>query len=467
METPPSQSYPASVVPVWSFSSTNRWQVLPFVFAAVLAGLFFFIGANPAVWAVFAQWLYYPTWDTMFGDLGMTIEHFREAEAGADPLGDPNSEFAYPRAVLALRHLGLFYLPLPWLGALQAAAAMAGIIIVLRPTAVKRSIATMLLFLTPPMVLGFERANMDFALFLLCVAAAAIWSRTSAVQGMVWPILCLVAGALLKLYPAFALIGAAVAENGRRRLMCVLAVTVIVFYWAINAEELRLIAQKVPVATISAWGCLVFFARLEKFVNTDAIGLGGLGNIDWSTVGLITYSLGAIAACTIGLYLGRRLRSRAWPPREWCYYWTGAAICCGSFVGANYAYRWIFAILTIPLLIRCAYDPDRHVASWARITLAALICSFIAPLIADRWVFLLTQVANWTFILCLVVGGVALRTATRQKLKTETLKQKSGKRKPLSTTDYGLPTTDSQLPTINYRQQMGDGSWQMGDQKDR
>ncbi len=423
METPPSKSDTASLVRARHFLSTNRWRVLPFVFSAVLAGLFFFIGSNPAVWAVFAKWLAYPTFDTMFGDLGMTVEHFRQADAGGDPLSDPNSEFAYPRVALALRHLGLFYLPLPWLGALQAAATMAGIIIVLRPTAFKQSIATIILFLTPPMVHGFERANMDFVLFLLCATAAAIWSRTNAVQGMVWPILCLTAGALLKLYPAFAILGAAVADNGRRRLMWLLAITMIVFYWAFNAEELRLIAQKVPV--FASWGCLIFFARMGRFLSSDSsiesISFAGLANIPWAAFGLIVYSLGAIAACTIGLRLGKRLRSTAWQSREWCYYWIGAAICCGSFVGANYSYRWIFAILTIPLLIRFAYDPDRYVASWSRITLAALILSFIAPLDGGRWIFLLTQVANWTFILCLIVGGVALRTATKQKLKTETL----------------------------------------------
>ncbi len=414
MKTPPRHFYTASVALVRFFSSANRWRALPFVFSAVLAGLFFVVVVNSAVWGLFSKWLYYPTWDTMFGDLGMTLEHFRQAEAGADPLKDPNSEFAYPRAVLLLRHLGLHYLPLPWFGALQAAAAMAGMIIVLRPTAVKRSIATILLFLTPPMMLGFERANMDFALFLLCVAAAVAWSKTTAVHGMVWPILCLTAGAFLKLYPMFAIVGAALAESGRRRLMCLLALTIILFYWVLNAEELRLIAQKVPVSTASSWGCLIFFARLGRFVSIDSIELGW-ANIRWSTVGLVVYSSSAIVACKIGVRLGTRLHSTVWEPREWYYYWIGAAICCGSFVGANFAYRWIFAVLTIPLLLRFAYNPDRFVASWARITLAALMFSFIAPLNADRYVFLLTQAANWTYILYLFVGAAALRTSAKQK----------------------------------------------------
>ena len=61
------------------------------------------------------------------------------------------------------------------------------------------------------------------------------------------------------------------------------------------------------------------------------------------------------------------------------------------------------------LLIRAAHASDRVVVIWSRMTLLAIAASLAAPLIATRTVFFLTQVANWTCILLLIVGCAALR----------------------------------------------------------
>lgn len=265
------------------------------------------------------------------------------------------------------------------------------------------------LLLTPPLMLGFERANLDFALFLLCAIAARQWSRVQGEGGLTWPIAGLVVGALLKLYPVFAILGAALAERGRCRTLWLLSAGAIFGYWAWNAEEMGLIAQKIPVATSASWGCLILFARLERFLGEDPSAFVWLATVKWPLVALLTYGAGLLVAVGVGRWLSRRMKSARWMPREWCYYWTGAAICCGSFAGANFAYRWIFVILTLPLLIRFSYQPDRWMALWARFTLFMLIVSLISPLSAGRGVFLVSQAANWACILSLVAGAVALR----------------------------------------------------------
>ncbi len=398
-----------STTPVGSSSPILKWQILPVLVAAGLAACFYSLASDPELWAILSHWTAYLGWP-VFGDLGITLTHFHQADAGIDPLSDPTSEFAYPRAVLALRHLGIHHLPLPWLGAFQAVAAMSGIVLVLRPKAFKRSIATAMLFLTPPIMLGLERGNLDFVLFLICVLSALSWSKARSPQGLVYPIIGVSVAALMKLYPIFAIMGAALAEHGKRRLMWLASIVVVLGYWALNQDEIGLIAQKIPVTSSASWGCLVLFVRLDRFLSADPHSYVWLANVRWPLIALLTYVASALIACRIGSRLRARLLTATWEPREWCYYWLGAAICCGSFAGSNFAYRWIFVILTLPLLIRFMYNPDRYIALWARVSVGSLIVSFLAPLSADRWVFLFSQVANWTCILCLIVGGAALRS---------------------------------------------------------
>ena len=124
---------------------------------------------------------------------------------------------------------------------------------------------------------------------------------------------------------------------------------------------------------------------------------------------LATYALLASGAYAFGRRLARYFGSAGFSPRDLALYWIGAAICCGSFVGANIAYRWIFVLLTLPLLFQSAQAGDRHVATWGRLALVAIAVSLAVPLNAHRNAFLIAQVANWSCILLLVVGGAALQ----------------------------------------------------------
>jgi hypothetical protein len=124
------------------------------------------------------------------------------------------------------------------------------------------------------------------------------------------------------------------------------------------------------------------------------------------------YVLAAIAAFVIGARFSHRFASVVWRPLDLTYFWVGAAICCGSFLGANIAYRWIFALLAIPLLLRVISVPDRVVTGWSRLTLAAIVISLVAPLRAAPEIFLLKQFVNWSCVLLMVSGGAALLAVT-------------------------------------------------------
>lgn len=391
--------------------SRTYWPLVPLAFGAALSLFFFRLATDHEDWKAWKHLIALPMWP-VFSDLWVTLGHLGEAAEGKELLADPDSEFAYPRAVLEFHRLGLQLVPAPWLGLIQALVAVIGIVVVLRPATPIGALLTTLLLFTPPFRLGLERGNLDFALFLICGLGAWLWSRTLSVWSVAWPITAFGAGVFLKLHPVFAVLGAAIAESGRRRLAWLVAAALIAGYWLLNLEELSSIAQKVPVATTGSWGCRVVFAGLERFLSKAPETFIWMENLAFPAIAVAGYVLAAAVACGIGLRLARRFASHSTNPAEWCCYWVGASICCGAFVGANYAYRWVFVILTIPLLLRLRLGTDPLVANWSRITLVAIAVSLAAPIKAGIGIFLLTQIANWACVLLLLVGCAALPRPT-------------------------------------------------------
>lgn len=387
--------------------SYRWWILLPAGCGAAISILLFTMASDRKVWLELSRWFSFSIWPVYF-DLSITQQHLQEAERGLDPLSDPSSEFAYPRAVLLLRYLGLQHFAPEVLGFLQGVVLTIGVVLVLRPFTPRRAIATSLLFFTPAILLGIERGNFDFTLFLLCAVLAWQWSRSRRPRTLAWPILAAIAGASLKLYPVFALVGGAAAESGRRRAYWLAGGALVAAYWWINRAELGLVMAKVPVGTSASWGCLVFFARLERYLGA-AHGDRWWAYLPWRFIALLVYAGAVLAATMVGWRAARAFRSLRATRSEWALYWVGAAICCGCFIGANYAYRWVFALFTLPLILRNLRSATPTVAAWSRATVATMLLSLAAPLRSEGGLFAVVQLANWICVLFLVIGCVALR----------------------------------------------------------
>lgn len=403
----------AGLEPVESpFSLRYFWAVLPLACGVAISTLLLHMATDPAAWEAWSGWFPFAMWP-VFHDLSVTMQHLHEADLGLDPLANPTSDFAYPRAVLLLRYLGLHSLPNEWLGFFQGILLTLTVVFVVRPQTAWRALGVSVLFFTPPIIFGFERGNLDFVLFMLCVVAAWQWSRSERLGRLFWPVALMSAGAVLKLYPLFAMFGGALAETGRRRQVWLGGIAIVLGYWALNLPELNLVLRKLPIAVEAQWGCLVLFTRVEDFVNLRSDSLGVLAGVSWTSLALPAYALAAAVAAWVGMRLAGRFRSTTIPGTEWAYYWVGALICCGAFAGINYAYRWVFVLLTLPLLLRCVRSPEPAVALWARMALIAVLISLAAPLSSASGVFLFFQAANWSCILLFIVGCVALRVTEK------------------------------------------------------
>ena len=317
-----------------------------------------------------------------------------------DLLADPTSSFAYPRAFLLLRYLHVQDLPAPVVGTVQAAIWMATVIFVLQPRSFFRAILTTAIFFAPPYVLGLEQGNVDMALFVLMTGAAVLWSRSTSLGHTLWPVAAALFAAFLKMYPAFVLAGGAWTETGRRRLLWVGAMVTVGSYWAVNPEEIRLVMSKFDLGNGSSWGCLLIFSKTFLF-NIPHLWL----------VAVIVYSAAFLVAVTVGSLFSGRFRDCTLERKEWAFYWFGASICCGAFLTTNYDYRWVHALLTVPLLLRTVRTRSLVPFLWAFVTMIALGISLSFPLYLHplRKPFMIVQVANWTYVLLLAFGFVAMR----------------------------------------------------------
>lgn len=380
-----------------------------------MSALLFRMATDIETWSVWSAWFPLAV-RPVFHDLWITLQHLREASMGLDPLGDPNSQFAYPRSVLLFRHFGLHHVPAEWLGALQAAFLTIGIVLVMRPLTARRAVATSLIFVSPPVMLAFERANLDCAIFLLCAVAAWQWSRSRQLRRLAVPLMALAVGAVLKLYPIFAMIGGAFAETGRRRMAWLGTIALVAAYWYFNRAELELVAAKVPLAVSAAWGCLVFFTRVDQYVAEHTDRFPWLVDVNWPPIALSTYAVLVVVAAIAGLRLAPRFTNIRVGGTEWTYYWVGALIYCGSFVGTNFAYRWVVIIMTLPLLLRCMRSREMAVAIWARAAVASVVLSLGAPLRSEGAIFVLIQGLNWSCALLLVLGCTAMRVTPKSRM---------------------------------------------------
>lgn len=386
------------------FRNSDWWILVPAICALALSAFLFHLARDRAAWESANRWLWQPQWP-VFRDLDVTLEHLREAEQGLDPLSDPASDFAYPRAVLLLRYLQVQKLPSASLGAIQALVFMASVILILRPRTWGRALLAIAIFISPPVWLGLERGNIDLLLFVICCAAAAIWARAGTLPRLFAASAVMLAAALLKLYPAFALIGGAWAERSRRQLPWIVAIVFLAGFWFTHLDELRLIQGKFPVGGNGAWGCFIALKKIpDMFIGRASFDLLHL----W-LIALGIYAVAFAAVAWLGNRFAFKFRTTPTDRTEWAAFVLGTAICGGSFLASNYPYRWALALLTVPMLLRLAQASRFMPALWARSTLVALALSLAAPADGLR-VFFFAQVANWAFILLTVGGFFAMRT---------------------------------------------------------
>jgi hypothetical protein len=256
-----------------------------------------------------------------------------------DPFGRPH---VYGPWWLVLGGLGFTVGDGWWMGALLAVSFVIIAVAVLAPCSPARTSLAVGLLISPPVMLGLERANNDLVVFLLIAASAwmvATWPRVGVLAAVA--VVCLAAA--LKIYPVAALAALPAARCRPRAALALVAAGIVgcialgFWYRADFARVLALIPKELSVFT---YGLKVL---LELFKATFSQWYFGFGIAAGLAFG--------------GWFLGSQLR-KLWNhvPLQGgtAFAYVGGASCwifC-YFSNTNFSYRAVLLLLPARLWFR-------------------------------------------------------------------------------------------------------------------
>ena len=232
------------------------------VFSAVLLALFVLLGLGHLVgWS--------PTWRSVgvtplephFFDMHAVTDHVECAAKAFDAYSlnscDPRTPFNYPPVWLLLGRLGIDGSDSVWLSVAMIVVALAVMVAIFKGRSIGDGAIFAAAILSPSVLMGVERANVDFSILALVGGAALVFTEQKTSRTLLAVLLIGVA-IVLKLYPLFCI--ALAARFSRRTFLFAAAVAVITaIYFAIISDYIPLIRQNTPTSFMLSYGYKVLF----------------------------------------------------------------------------------------------------------------------------------------------------------------------------------------------------------------
>jgi hypothetical protein len=289
-----------------------------------------------------------------------------------DPYGAIKRPTNYPTIWLWPSVLGLGQGATVPLGVATALITFASFLVLIGSPGVREALLYASAAISPAVMLGVERGNIDLLLFPILVAALFIFRRGLAGRGGAYALLLF--AAILKLFPIFA--WGVLLRQPRRLALVSGGVMLVLFavYAAATFDTIRMISEVVPQFVVISYGADVGVDSLQVWAD-------GKTGLDWLTeagdrltVAAVTAGAGVIAALAWRRRaLGNAIASRHSTDFRLDAFVAGAGIYVFSFiVWHNWDYRLIFLLLALPQLIvwsRAARSP----VPAPRLTLGALL----------------------------------------------------------------------------------------------
>ncbi|MGB0562290.1 MAG: hypothetical protein ACPGVO_10850 [Spirulinaceae cyanobacterium] len=364
-----------------------RWKALLAILMVVIVFglLFVFYGYEPTwrLWNI-------PVMSPNFADL-RGITHGADSFAqGFDPLiHNPsdlwNRPLNYPRIWHLLYWTGLNKSHTVGLAVGVIFAFLAGVVIIL-PNVSNVTVSLVILALVSPAVLlGIERANIDLLMFFI-VALTIGFAQRSAVLADIGILL----GTALKIFPFF---GISLLVRLRKQQFIQHACIILCLsslYVAINWSELNLISQSTPRETYLSYGMNVLWLGVSQNISPL------LGKI------IYLLSLASIAAIFLLIFFTLVQPSRFGLANQELHFndgtlsldafRVGTSIYLGTFlIGNNWDYRLSFLIFVIPQLSLWLNSSSRRLRWCSSATLLATFVSMWYLGLSGVWDALLSK----------------------------------------------------------------------------
>jgi hypothetical protein len=257
--------------------------------------------------------------------------------------------FNIPPAWLWLGFFGLDGSDSSWLSVLVITATAIVMVLLFRGRSWPCGVIALGAVISPSVMMGVERGNLDLLILALVGSAALIYEeeRVGRACGAI-ALLCL--GVVLKLLPMFCVSLAARFSRQTFIFACTtLALSLI--YVVSTMKYIFLIRRNVPTTFVLSYGYKTIFLGLDHIRSEAGLGLLGLADtwVPSSTAAAVLMCAAIVAVTSF------------WNRREFCSvdisvagtaFLFGAGIYCGTFLlGTNFIYRLMFLLLCVPQLL--------------------------------------------------------------------------------------------------------------------
>lgn len=269
--------------------------------------------------------------------------------------------FNIPPTWLWLGSLGIEGADSTWMSILMIAGAGIVIVLLFRGGPWFNGIVGLAAALSPSVMMGVERGNLDLLILILVGASALIYNeRRSAPFVVALGLLGL--GVVLKLLPLFCV--ALIGRFSRKALIFAsLLAAAGGVYLIVTFRYIALIRENVPTTFILSYGYKSIFLGIDH--TRDEAGLGPLHLVDtwlpslWTAFVIICAAI--VAARSV---FSRRASHPIDQGVAGTAFLFGAGIYCGTYLlGTNFIYRLMFLLLCIPQLLNWL-APNSERTSW-------------------------------------------------------------------------------------------------------
>jgi hypothetical protein len=314
-----------------------------------------------------------PTWRAFgvtplqppFFDMHVINDYAACAWNGVDayaPYACNGDNFNIPPTWLWLGFLGVDGSDSLWLSATVIAATLIVMVLLLRGRPWYHGAIALGAIISPSVMMGVERGNLDLLILALVGSAALIYEdkRAGRACGAI-AFLCL--GVALKLFPMFCVSLAARFSRQTFIFACALAAFSLV-YSGLALQYIFLIRRNVPTTFILSYGYKTIFLGIDH-IRSEA-GLSPIGLADtWAPAATAAVVLVCAAFVAVKSFRNRCEFCSVYKSAAGTAFLFGAGIYCGTYLlGTNFIYRLMFLLLCLPQLqdwqIR-KYEGDKKV----------------------------------------------------------------------------------------------------------
>jgi hypothetical protein len=360
-----------------------------------------------------------------FFDMHVINDYAACALKGVDPY-TPQAcnvdSFNIPPTWLWLGLLGVDGSDSAWLSAVLIATAMIVLVLLLRGRTWYHGVIALGAIVSPSVMMGVERGNLDLLILAIVGSAALIYNERSIARTCA-AVMLLALGVALKLFPMLCISLASRFSRQALVVACVLAGLSLI-YIDLTVEYVSLIRRNVPTTFVLSYGYKAIFLGTD-YLRREA-GLSPIGLTDtWLPAG----AAALILVCAIAVAgISFRNRREFYPidiSTAGTAFLFGTGIYCGTYLlGTNFIYRLMFLLLCLPQLldwqtqrsgVRKAFNGIPELGLLA-IVLGVLWLNGNAD--GHSTFLILPQLLDWLLFFCLVIVLVLnfLRTSVGSKV---------------------------------------------------